>query len=136
MKRTFVDTSALYALLDEDDRVHASAAAWMTSAGAEMDRVLVTHSFIAVETAALVHRRLGTDAVGVLLDVWLPALSVFQVDETLYEAGIVAYRAGLRRGTSLVDHVSFEFMRMSDITECFAFDEDFSDAGFTLVAGG
>lgn len=93
----------------------------------------MTHSFITVEAAALVHRRLGTDAVCVLLDAWLPALSVFHVDETLYDAGTVAYRAGLRRGTSFVDHVGFEFMRMNDIMECFGFDDDFTDEGFTVI---
>lgn len=135
MTRTFVDTSALYALLDEDDDVHRAAADWMRSSGADPGRTLVSHSFVVVETAALVHRRLGTDAVAVLLDAWLPALSLCHVDEGLYRAGVIAYRAALRRGCSLVDHVSFEFMREQRIVECFAFDDDFTAAGFTLVAG-
>lgn len=68
MTRTFVDTSALYALLDEDDQEHACAASWMRSAGAEPSRLLTTHTFVAVEAAALIHRRLGVEAVRSLLD--------------------------------------------------------------------
>lgn len=132
---TFVDTSALYALLDEDDDEHARAADWMRSAGAEPSRVLTTHTFVVVEAAALVHRRLGTGAVRSLLDGLLPAITLSHVDDTLYRAGVIAYRAGLQRGSSLVDHVSFEYMRERGIVECFGFDEDFDAAGFTLVPG-
>lgn len=105
----------------------------MRSPGADPERILVSHSFVTVETAALVHRRLGTDAVATLLDAWLPALSLVHVDESLYRAGVIAYRAALRRGSSLVDHVSFEFMRDRRIVECFAFDDDFAEAGFSVV---
>lgn len=135
MTRTFIDTSALYALLDEDDEAHPAAAAWMTSTGADPERILASHTFVAVEAAALVHRRLGTEAVRVLLDGLLPAVSLGHVDEELYRAGTVAYRAGLRRGSSLVDHVSFAFMRDRGVSECFGFDDDFAEAGFTLVPG-
>lgn len=135
MKRTFIDTSAVYALLDEDDESHPAAAEWMRGEGAEEDRLLVTHTFVAVEAAALVPRRLGTDAAKVLLDVWFPAVSVSPVDADLYRAGTIAYRAGLQRGTSLVDHVSFEYMRTHGIRQCFGFDADFRDEGFELVPG-
>lgn len=135
MTRTFVDTSALYALLDEDDQEHARAASWMRSAGADPTRLLATHTFVTVEAAALVHRRLGTEAVRSLIDGLLPAVSLFHVDDALYRAGMTAYRAGLQRGSSLVDHVSFEYMRERGIVECFGFDEDFDAADFTLVPG-
>lgn len=54
--RVFVDTSALYALLDEDDANHARAAkAFAELQGSE----LTTHAYVLVETLALVSRRLG-----------------------------------------------------------------------------
>jgi predicted nucleic acid-binding protein len=61
----FVDTSALYALLDRDDRRHADAAAiWRRLA--EEARPLTTHSYVLVEAFALVQRRLGPAAVRAL----------------------------------------------------------------------
>ena len=82
--KTFVDTSALYALLDEDDDNHSGAAAWLLSAGPDETDVLVTHSYIVVETAALVQRRLGAAAVRTLFDAILPALTVVFVDDVLH----------------------------------------------------
>jgi uncharacterized protein len=130
---TFVDTSALYALLDEDDRSHQAAVSWLRGPGADPAELLVTHSFVAVETLALVHRRLGTDAVRALLDGVLPAISVFQVDEDLYRAGVTAFRSGLKAGSSFVDHVSFEFMRWRELVRAFCFDADFAEAGFEVA---
>ncbi|MDQ1438915.1 MAG: uncharacterized protein QOK43_2544 [Acidimicrobiaceae bacterium] len=131
--RTFVDTSALYALLDEDDDNHGSAGAWLLSAGPDETDVLVTHSYIVVETAALVQRRLGAAAVRTLFDAFIPALTVMFVDEVLHRRAVAAYLAGLRRHVSFVDWVSFQLMRDSDLDRAFAFDRDFKHEGFVLV---
>jgi predicted nucleic acid-binding protein len=62
----FVDTSALYALLDAGDAQHAAArAVWadlLTAGGASP----MTHGLVVVETVALVQRRLGLAAVQTL----------------------------------------------------------------------
>jgi predicted nucleic acid-binding protein len=126
---TFVDTSALYALLDRDDENHPAAAAWF--AGADDD--LLTHNYVVVESAALVDRRLGTPAARVLLEDVVPAMSLVFVDESLHRAAASAYLAARRRGPSLVDRVSFELMRHRQITLAFAFDRDFRTAGFSTV---
>ena len=55
---TFVDTSALYAVLDADDERH-------TAAGAQWDRLLAgrealhTTNYVLVETTALLQSRIG-----------------------------------------------------------------------------
>jgi uncharacterized protein len=131
--RTFVDTSALYALLDEDDRNHEAAAGWLTGRGRDASQVLVSHSYVVVETAALVHRRLGTDAARVLFDGFMPSLSLLYVDEDLHRRAVSAYLAGLEKGVSLVDRVSFEMMRERDLGQAFAFDQDFAEQGFRTV---
>src|SRR5688572_8327360 len=131
--KTFVDTSALYALLDEDDDNHSGAAAWLLSAGPDETDVLVTHSYVVVETAALVQRRLGAAAVRTLFDAFLPALTVVFVDDVLHRRAAAAYLAGLRRRVSFVDWVSFQLMRDSDFDRAFAFDRDFRHEGFALV---
>jgi predicted nucleic acid-binding protein len=131
--KTFVDTSGLFALLDEDDEFHLRAVAWLEAIGGDRDIALVAHSYIIVETAALVHRRLGIEAVRVLMDAYVPALSMVYVDSRLHESGVTGYLSALRRGASLVDHVSFAFMRDQAVDQAFAFDQDFAEQGFTLV---
>jgi hypothetical protein len=65
----FVDTSALYALLDEADAHHVEASdALRRLVGTE----LVTHAFVVVEACALVGRRLPWPATERLVDGLLP----------------------------------------------------------------
>lgn len=127
---TFVDTSALYALLDEDDPNHVAAVGWLSGPGRDPQETLVTHSYAVIESAALVHRRLGVPAVRVLLEDFVPNLSVLFVDQQLHRNATSAYLAGIKRGSSLVDRVSFEMMREQRIRRAFAFDRDFHDERF------
>ncbi len=129
---TFVDTSALYALLDEDDVNHKAAARWFADFGRDPENLLVTHNYVVVETAALVQRRLGTVATRVLFDAILPALSVRFVDEALHRTALSAHLAG-SANVSLVDRTSFEQMRHDRIDQAFAFDSDFAREGFPTV---
>ena len=105
----FVDTSVLYAVLDADDKRHQDAT---TALGEALGRErLVTTSYVVVETAALVQRRLGLPAVRDLLERLVPSFDVRWVDQELHEAGVDAMLSAGRRAVSLVDHVSFEHMR-------------------------
>jgi predicted nucleic acid-binding protein len=131
--RTFVDTSALYALLDEDDRNHADAAGWLAGSGRDAAEILVSHSYVVVETAALVHRRLGATAVRVLFEAFIPILSVLYVDEELHHRATSGYLAALRRRPSFVDWVSFQMMRDQSLDQALVFDQDFVTEGFQVV---
>jgi uncharacterized protein len=131
--RTFVDTSALYALLDESDAKHRDAVEWLTTEGRDPNEILVSHNYVVVETAALVLKRLGPAASKVLFDSFLPALSVFYIDEHLHDRSSSAYRAGLKSAISLVDRVSFEVIRDQALDRAFAFDKHFRGEGFPTV---
>ena len=52
----FVDTSAMYALLVEDDESHEAARIGAASLR-ELGASLVTSSFVVLETVSLLHRR-------------------------------------------------------------------------------
>lgn len=127
----FVDTSALYALLDEADTHHADASdALRRLVGAE----LVTHSFVIVETAALVGRRLPWMSSQRLVDGFLPVVDVAPVDRGLFATALAAYRRSESASVSLVDHTSFALMRSLGIRRAFAYDDDFVREGFELIA--
>ena len=128
----FVDSSALYALLDEDDAGHSDVAHWFQSPERASEE-LITHNYVVVETVSLVQRRLGPALVRRLFDGILPAVSQRFVEEDLHQRAVAAYTAALRRRSSFVDRVSFEFMRDQGIDVAFALDDDFAGEGFTVV---
>lgn len=127
----FVDTSAIYALLDRSDEGHSRA---VRGHEAVLGEELVTHSYVVVETVAIVQRRLGAAATGRLIEDFLPALRVVDVDARLRIRATTAFRASVSSGVSLVDRTSFKVMRELDITRAFALDADFATAGFVLIS--
>lgn len=123
----FVDTSAFYALLDADDANHADAARRLRSLRSDD---LVSHTFVVVETLALIGRRLPWAATRAFVDVFLPLVDVQAVTIGLYEAALAAYLEASSPRVSFVDETSFLFMRMTDIGRAFAYDHDFEARGF------
>jgi predicted nucleic acid-binding protein len=126
----FADTSALYALLDRDDRFHSAARATFADLAGED---LVTHNYVLVEMIALTHRRLGAEAVRRFSQDFLPVLSTVWIDEATHVSGLAALLAALPTDVSLVDFVSFQVMRERGIARAFAFDEDFLKAGYSTL---
>ncbi|MGD0320797.1 MAG: PIN domain-containing protein [Acidimicrobiales bacterium] len=131
---TLVDTSAIFALLDADDANHGAAARWF--ADHERADPLITHNYVVVESAALVHRRLGVIASRALFDALLPAFEIVFVDEETHDAAVRAWLTIGTRESSLVDWVSFELVRSTRIDQAFAFDQDFADQGISVVPSG
>jgi predicted nucleic acid-binding protein len=130
MLSVFVDTSALYALLDADDSNHAAAAAYFPELRA---REPTTHNYVALETSALVAARLGRRALRALHEVALPRLEPVWVDAAVHEAAVAMLLSASSRRLSLVDCASFEVMRRFGIETAFAFDRDFERQGFRTV---
>jgi predicted nucleic acid-binding protein len=129
---TFVDSSALLAVLDADDAQHERAdRIWRSLLGA--DEPLVTTNYVLVETFALAQARLGLEAVRALDADVVPVLNVVWVDEALHRAAATALLTAQRRHLSLVDCVSFEAMRRAGAGQAFAFDRHFRQQGFSLV---
>jgi predicted nucleic acid-binding protein len=127
---TFIDTSAIYALLDADDANHDRA----VDAFKQLRETEVsTHAYVIVESLALVTRRLGRGAAEQLIDDLLPVLRVEPVDAALHAAALIAFREAGTPGVSFVDRTSFAFMRQQGLRTAFAFDADFARAGFAVV---
>ena len=130
---TFVDTSALYAILDRDDANHRRAGVvWHRLL--EDEQLILTSNYILVETSALVQHRLGLQAVRTLYDSLVPVLNVHWVSEEEHGAAVTALMVAGRRRLSLVDCTSFEVMRRLDVAKSFAFDRHFRDRGIELLS--
>lgn len=128
----FIDTSALYALLNRRERVHGDVLRIWAQLREE-DQTLFTTSYVLAETAALVQNRLGMNTAREFHEAVAPALEVEWVDNQLHEQGVAALLAANRRDLSLVDCVSFAACRRAGVDRVFAFDGHFEEQGFTLL---
>lgn len=130
--RTFIDTSAFYALLDRDDENHQKGKrAW--SALVDPTKSLVTSNYVLLETFALLQSRLGLKAVRGFQEDVVPILQVEFVTSEMHRLGVAALLSASRRSLSLVDCVSFELMRDLGIKTAFTFDAHFSEQGLGVL---
>ena len=130
--KVYVDTSALYALLDADDQNHASAKVIWGSC-LEQDALLVSSNYVILETMALFQRRLGMDAVRRFCLEMLPVFHLLWVNVEVHAAAVGTLLAVGRRDLSLVDCTSFELMRRAGVDTAFAFDRHFAEQTFRCL---
>lgn len=127
----FIDTSAIYAILDASDEHHAAALAILRARPPRF----ITHELMLVESISVVDRRLGQEPLDQLLDVIMRDVRSAPVDRGLFDRSLAAFRARERRRLSFVDSVTIEFCRQHGINEMFAFDDDLERAGLTALQG-
>jgi len=129
----FVDTSALFALLDAEDAGHnLMRPAW--ERGVDDAAGFVTTNYVLLETIALVQARLGLEAVRTLTGEMLPVIEPLWVADAEHGAGVGALLTADRRRLSLVDCVSFAVMRARQIDEYLGLDPHFDEQGFRRYA--
>jgi predicted nucleic acid-binding protein len=129
----FLDTSAIYAWADAADPNHHTSVRRLQAILDDGDELL-THNYVLVESIALLHARLGVRA-AIKLTRDSTAFVVDWVDDELHASGVRALERSKKRHVSLVDHISFLLMRRRDVSTAFAFDPDFTAAGFRLFEG-
>lgn len=128
----YVDTSAIYAVMDADDSQHEVAKnTWANLL--ESGDGLVCNSYVLLETYALVQHRLGIEAARVLHDEILPVITVDWVDETIHKEAAAALLIAGRKDLSLVDCSSFVTMRRLGLRRAFALDHHFREQGFGIL---
>jgi predicted nucleic acid-binding protein len=130
--RVFVDTTALFAVLDAADQNHARASAAWQALVAD-GSALVCTSYVLVETFALLQSRLGLAAVRAFQDDVVPLLQVEWIDAERHQRSVAALLVAGRRQLSLVDCASFDTMRSAGLTQAFTFDRHFAEQGFDCV---
>lgn len=128
----FIDTSAFYAILDQDDANHRKAAiTWADILGRNCE--LATSNYILLETVALLQSRIGIEAVRVFQSDVVPILRVEFVTPELHAIGVAALLTASKRWLSLVDCISFEIVRSIGLEAVFAFDSHFRAYGLKML---
>ncbi len=128
----FLDTSAIYALADRGDLRHETARELFEAVLARGE-TLITHNYVLVESLALLQHRLGS-ATAARFAGSVPGFEVVWVDPPLHSEATRRWTRSSRRRVSFVDEVSFLVMRSRGVQVAFAFDRDFEDRGFRLLA--
>ena len=129
--RLLVDTSALYALRTRTDRFHDRANAAYERLTDE-DQEMWTTSYALVETVALLHRRLGFDAVAEFSEWREVGLRVLWVDSRLHYAAWAQFVAARGRGLGFVDWTIAVASREMD-APVFTFDTGFDREGLPVA---
>lgn len=130
-ERVLIDTSALYAIVSTTDLFHTRARdAYEMLLDGESE--FWTTSYVLVETVALLHRRLGFEAV-TAFDAWRRGaqVRVLWVDDEMHTGAWDRFAAEQGRGLSLVDWtMALASREMS--APVFTFDADFAVQGIPV----
>jgi predicted nucleic acid-binding protein len=128
----FIDTAALLALLNANDKFHEPARqTWFEILSS--DSFLFSSNYIILETSTLLQHRFGLDAVRLFETDILPVIEVFWIDEPIHKQAVNALLVANRRNLSLVDCTSFGIMRQISLEIVFSFDPHFQEQGFKVI---
>lgn len=131
----FVDTSALYVVVDTSNEAHPQASTAWRRILDEAD-LIVTSSYSVSETITLLHARFGTAVVRTFVDDILPAIEIDWADQDTHDAALTAMlTVEGKRGPSLTDCANMETMRRLRIHTIFAYDKHYQRPGITVVGG-
>jgi predicted nucleic acid-binding protein len=124
----FLDTSAIYALVDKGDVNYRRANELFEQI---IEERLLTHSYVITESISLIQKRLGL-ALATSFEMTTRNFEVLWVTEEIHREAVTRWASG-RRTLSFVDTVSFVVMKRHGIDTAFAFDSDFVAAGFNVL---
>ena len=134
VRRTLVDTSAYFALLDTDDANHAQARTISNRLILESWRLFTT-SFVLAETHALLLNRLSQHiATRFLRDMeQSPTTVVWVTPRDVQRAKAIIYQYD-DKDFSLTDATSFAVMERIRLPSAFTFDRHFAQYGLTVLS--
>ena len=128
---TIIDTSALYAILIEDDRFHEQAQQTLALL-LRQDFGLVTTSYALSEVIGLMHRRRSFDAVDDLLAFIADNVTISWTDEHAHQAALQEFIAARGQPLSLVDWTLITLSREA-AARIFTFDQDMVGQGASVI---
>ena len=131
----FIDTGAWYAAEVEDDINHTSARKFLLQLSKGSYGVPLTSDYVLDEAMTLLRSRWGLSSATSFIDKIRSSSSVrvAWVDESLFEKSLEIFRKSEKRRWSFTDCTSFALMKQLSISNAFAFDEHFGEAGFAVL---
>jgi predicted nucleic acid-binding protein len=128
----FMDTSALIALADDQDKFH-NEAKQQWRAILENQDALICNNYAVLETISLFQRRFGMEYIHALQTEILSLLELHWIDESQHQGALEQFLQNNRRDLSLVDCSSFSTMRHLGLKTVFTFDNHFREQGFNVI---
>lgn len=131
MTTLFVDTSAWVALFDRTDKYHAVASEAFSSLRSSQ-LLLVTSDYVIDETLTLLRYRCN-HAVAVAFGKWVQTSEIVEIapiNPDLWQAAWRLFEQYDDKAWAFTDCTSFALMRQAELTDAFAFDHHFKQAGF------
>ena len=137
MRRIFIDTAHLLAILSPRDNLHGAALAATADLTAEGDVQFVTTHLVLSELLAALSiggsyvRIRAADFVADFLN--QSEVSVLELSGELFARGLQFYRSRPDKSYSLADCVSMIVCRDLEITDVLTADHDFEQEGFNIL---
>jgi len=130
----FVDTGAWYASEVEDDVNHTAARKFLDQLSKGSHGGPLTTDYVLDEAMTLLRSRRNLSSATTFVDKVRSSSSVkiTWVDESLFEKSLEFFRRSDGRTWSFTDCTSFVLMKQLSVSEAFAFDKHFKEAGFAV----
>lgn len=134
--KIFIDTSAIIAYFNADDRFHGEAEGIMrslTEGGIPITRLYISE-YVFDEAVTFIEYVLRDHALAVDVGEALlssPFTTMLRVEDDVFEEAWERFRAG--EGLSFTDCSSFALMDRYGINHAFTFDRHFTEAGFQVL---
>ena len=134
--KIFIDTSAIIAYFNADDRFHGEAEGIMrslTEGGIPITRLYVSE-YVFDEAVTFIECVLRAHALAVDVGEAIlssPFTTMLRVEDDVFEEAWERFRAG--EGLSFTDCSSFALMDRYGINHAFTFDRHFTEAGFQVL---
>ena len=133
MRQIFIDTSAYFALADEEDKNHQAASGKLQQLIRERASFTTTNIVIA-ETHTLTLKRIGyKTALEVIERIYSSQIRIYRIREADEKKALDIIRKYTDKDFPFVDALSFAVMEKLHITQAFTFDKHFTQYGFTLL---
>ena len=131
----FVDTSAWYALEVEDDINHEAACKFLPTIASGKHGVSITTDYVLDEALTLLRSRRDLASATAFINKIRKSKSVrvFWIDEGLFEKALDIFQKSENKSWSFTDCTSFALMRELSVSEAFAFDKHFKEAGLLVI---
>ncbi|MBN1960549.1 MAG: PIN domain-containing protein [Deltaproteobacteria bacterium] len=124
MNRIFIDTSAIIALLSQNDTAHKQSVKIFARLQNKQAKLIST-SYVLVETYALIQRRFGYQALLSFRTEFAPLIDIIWISANEHEQALDFLAAKKINDLSLVDAVSLTIIKRENIHYAFAFDRHF-----------